>query len=297
MIKKKKNFFALKILSVLVFVVAIFTGGFIFLDKVIVPKYFGVYNINRIGDLFGVVSSLYSSPDEEDIVTNGFENKDFESGVQKLKNSGYKIEENGLILSQNISEFKGSGNFVLTEKEFSAICNKFLQTELLKISIQDLKYIGLENIEILDFVINLNDEDFDEILNIYSKANVSLDIKIKTNKLKSQIANQMETPDALIKIIIPDEIYFTVNFEIDLENQSEIIKNCEVSINGKNTEKSEVLINLLIEFIYPKEENMSIEKLSINISNIVIESLNSLGEFQFVKNVDNSNLNGIIIKN
>ena len=66
--KKKRNFFALTIVSVLLFVVAIFASGFIFLDKVIIPKYFGVYQINNLNNLFGVVSSLYASPDEDELV-------------------------------------------------------------------------------------------------------------------------------------------------------------------------------------------------------------------------------------
>ena len=60
--RKKKTGFIFKLFVALTLIAAIFTGGYFFLDKKIVPKYFGQYGINSIPDLVGVVTSLYNSP-------------------------------------------------------------------------------------------------------------------------------------------------------------------------------------------------------------------------------------------
>ena len=86
--KKKKTGFIFKICISLALVLAIFTGGYLFLDKKIVPKYFGKYGIYSIPDLVGVVASLYKTPNEAKIVTNGFTQTDFSNAVSKLQNSG-----------------------------------------------------------------------------------------------------------------------------------------------------------------------------------------------------------------
>ena len=283
MLKKKKNFFVLTIVSVLLFVVAIFAGGFVFLDKVIIPKYFAVYKINNTSDLFGVISSLYSSPDEDDLVLNGFEDSDLNLGVGKLQAAGYKIENDGTVKSENLAEFKGTGKLLLTEKEFSAVCDKFLSVGIFENSLKNLSYFNLKNIEIIDFVITPLNGSFDENTNSYTKLNLNFDIKVETVDLKKQISIQMQTPDALIKIIIPDELYFSLDYEVDLTSGNIEQKNNKISINGKSIEDSETLINLLIEFIYPKEDEMNLEKFSKEIGNIPLIALDFLGKFKVVK--------------
>ena len=62
--KKKNSGILAKIIVLLSFILAVFLGGYFFLDKLIVPKYFSKYGINRLGDLVNVVASLYSTPNE-----------------------------------------------------------------------------------------------------------------------------------------------------------------------------------------------------------------------------------------
>ena len=70
--KKGKSSFIIKIVSIFMIIIAIFTGGYFFLDKAVVPKYFGQYGIHSIPDLVGLVTSLYKSPKESSLVTNGY---------------------------------------------------------------------------------------------------------------------------------------------------------------------------------------------------------------------------------
>lgn len=288
--QKKKNFFALKIVSLIIFIVAIFAGSFIFLDKVIVPKYFADYNINNFNDLFKVVSSLYSSPDEDEFIENGFEDSDLINGISKFQSAGYKIENDGTIKSENLINFKGDKNLFLNQKEFSSICDKFLSIGVFETSLKKLNYFNLKNINVVDFVITPLEESFDEISNSFKKLNINFDIKVKTIDLKKQISNQMQTPESLIKIIIPDELIFSVNYEIDFNAENFEQKNNVISINGKSKDDSETLINLLIEFIYPKEDEMNLDNFSKEISKIPLLTLEFLGKFKIVKD------NEILIK-
>ena len=66
---RKSSGILTKVIALLCVVVVIFSGGFLFLDKLIVPKYFGQYGIKGLKDLVSVVSSLYSVPNESKFVT------------------------------------------------------------------------------------------------------------------------------------------------------------------------------------------------------------------------------------
>ena len=92
--RKSSGIFA-KIAILLSLVIAIFTGGYFFLDKTIVPKYFGQYGINGVGDLIGVVSSLYDTPKESKFVTNAYSQSDFTNAVSKLQGANYLIADDG----------------------------------------------------------------------------------------------------------------------------------------------------------------------------------------------------------
>lgn len=293
--KQKKGIFALKFFAVIFFVIAVFASGFLFLDKIIIPKYFGQYEIYGINDLIGVVSSLYSSPNESSLVSNGYGQEDLESGVNKLQVAGYKIEDDGSILHKNIAEFKGNGRVVLTDREFSAVCNKLLQTEILENALPDLNYINIMNITIVDLVIIPDNDSYIWETGTYSKASIRFIVKISTADLRDQIAIQMQTPDALLKMIIPSDLYFTVDYEIDLSKEDDKRTTGTIGINGKTAKQSEILINLLIEFIFPKEDEMNIDNFTKEIGNVALRGIDALGEFSFVKDIDGTKLNGIVV--
>ena len=280
--KKKKSGILAKVVVLLSFILAIFAGGYFFLDKLIVPKYFSQYGISGIGDLVDVVASLYSSPNESKMISNGYTQTDLTNAISKLQKAGYKIEKDGTIKEENMNEFKGLGKLELTDREFAAVCNEFLGNGLLEDSLTDLNYLNITELSILDLVLTLDEKSEIEDTNTFTKANIDFIIKVDTTKIREQIAEQMKTPIYLLKMIIPDTMYFEVSYDIDL-NKEEDRTNGVIQINGRSAEKSETLINLLIGFIFNEEEEMDMQKFVNEIGNVALQGIDELGDFKFAK--------------
>lgn len=280
--KKKNSGILAKIIILLSFILAVFAGGYFFLDKLIVPKYFKQYGINGLGDLVNVVSSLYSTPNEAKMITNGYTQTDFSNAVSKMQKAGYKIENDGTIKSENMSEFKGVGKLELTDREFAAVCNEFLDNGLLEESLSDLNYLNITELSVLDLVVTLNEKSKIDDTNTYTKANIDFIIKVNTTKLREQIAEQMDTPIYLLKMIIPDILYFEVSYDIDLEEE-ENRTNGVIQINGRSPEKSEALINVLVGFIFDEKEEMNLTKFVNEIGDVALQGIDALGDFKFAK--------------
>ena len=281
--KKKKNSGILaKVVILLSFILAVFAGGYFFLDKLIVPKYFSQYGIDGIGDLVNVVASLYSTPNESKMISNGYTQTDFTNAISKMQKAGYKIEDDGTIKSENKNEFKGEGKLQLTDREFAAICNGFLDNGLLEDSLKDLNYLNITELSVLDLVVTLDEKSEIEDTETYTKANIDFIIKVNTTKLREQIADQMDTPIYLLKMIIPDVLYFEVSYDIDLE-QEEKRTNGVIQINGRSPEKSEALINVLIGFIFDQKEEMDLSKFIDEIGSVALQGIDALGDFKFAK--------------
>jgi len=274
-----------KILILLGVVVAIVFGGYFFLDKVIIPSYFSEYGINGMGDLLGVVNSLYKNPKEDKLVTNGWSNSDYQSASTKLDESGYNIDENGDII---IEGFKENATTVeLTDREFAAVCNKLIDKGILTDVLPNLNYVNLLNVSILEVNIVPKEESKND--DVYTAANINFIAKLETSDLIVQIEKQMETPKSLLKMIIPEVLYFTVSYDIDLEkNSEERIEQGTIAINGQAAKQSEILINLLIDFIFPPEDGMNLMKFTETFGDIILKGIDELGEFQF-KIVDERN--------
>ena len=65
MSKKKSTLrFFVILFVVLASLGSIVFSGYLILDKVVVPKYFSEYGINGMGDLVGLMRTLYSLPNE-----------------------------------------------------------------------------------------------------------------------------------------------------------------------------------------------------------------------------------------
>lgn len=294
--KTKRSGFVAKILVIISIIAAVFVGGFFFLDRLIVPKYFGSYGIYNISDLIGVVSSLYSSPKEKDIVTNGYADVDLENAIAILRAHDYKIEPDGTILKQNFDNFKGEGTVVLTDREVAAMCGKLVENGMLINALPDLNYLNVMNISILEFTVSPEKDSLDENGYTYSKSHIKFIVKIETSDIRDQIAKQMDTPMYLLKIIIPDTLYFSINFDFDLDSTENRRSNGNISINGKTEKQSETLINLLIEFIFPEEDHMDIDSFTNAIGDVALKGIDALGSFRFISNIGTSKLrNGIIV--
>lgn len=293
---KKSGYKILLSIAVIIgIVVSIVTGGYLYLDKIIIPKRFGMYGINNIKDLTSVFSSLYSSPKESELIINGYDDQDLSSAVLKLKNANYKIEDDGTILNENLLTFKGDGTINLTDREFAAICDKLAKSGILAENLPNLNYINTINISVLDVVLDINEDSLVAENGLYSKANIKVLVKINTGDLCTQIAEQMQTTQALLNIIVPSNLYFTVDYEIDLSKKDDNRTTGTIGINGKTEKQSQVLINLLIEFIFPKEDQMTYESFTKAIGDVVLSGVDELGSFYFSSNIDNLGKNGIVV--
>lgn len=295
--KKKKSAIFLKISLVLCLVLSIFVGGFFFLDKLIVPKYFGEYGIYNISDLIGVMTSLYSSPNEEELVSNGHTQVDLDNAISSLQKAGYKIEDNGSILSENYDNFKGDGRVKLTDREVAAVCQALIKNGMLNSALPDLKYLNVDNISILELIISPIKESQIAGTETYTRANIEFIVKIDTSAIRTQIAEQMETPMYLLKFIIPDKLYFSVEYSINLDAESNERTSGKISINGKTAKQSETLIMLLIKFIFPAEEHMDIDGFTRAIGDVAFLGIDSLGEFKFTSGIyeeNPNNSNGVV---
>lgn len=290
---KKKTGFMGKILILLSVVLAIFAGGYFFLDKLIVPKYFKQYGISNVPDLVGVVTSLYKNPKESKLVKNGYTQNDISSAIKILQDANYKISDDGTILKD--SEFKGNKQVSLTDREFAGICNKLIENGILVDALPNLNYLNVINISILEVNITPDDESY--IDGGYSSANISFIAKIDTADIREQIATQMNTPIFLLNMIIPEKLYFSVSYDLDLTKEdNERISNGTIAINGRTEKQSETLINLLIEFIFPEEEKMDIKKFTETLGNLTLEGIDALGDVKFAKNLGTSkNRPGIVV--
>ena len=283
--EKKKSKIWGKVCIILGVVAAIVFGGYLFLDKIIIPKYFSEYGINGMGDLLGVVNSLYKNPKENKLVSNGWTQNDWISASGKLDESGYNLDENGDII---IEGFRANASAVeLTDREFAAVCNKLIDAGILNEVLPNLNYINLDKISILEVNININEESLNE--DVYSSANINFIAKIDTSDVKNQISSQMDTPRTLLDMIIPKDIYLTVSYDIDLDKaDEERIERGTIAINGRSASQSEILINLLIDFIFPPEEGMNMHKFTNSFGEILLKGIDELGEFKF-KKVDERN--------
>lgn len=288
--KKSKAGIVGKVAIVLCVIFAIFTGGYFFLDKLIVPKYFGKYGIYGVGDLVGTVASLYKSPKESKIVTNGYTQTDFTNAISKLQNANYQINDDGTITVVGFENIKGDAEVVLTDREFASVCSKLVEDGFLVDMLPNLNYLNIINMSILELIIT--PEEGSE-----TKSNISFLTKIETVDIREQIATQMDTPLFLLNMIIPDVLYFSVSYDIDLEkSEEERVSNGSIAINGRSAKQSKILIDLLVDFIFPAEEGMDLNKFTTTFGNIILEGIDVFGSFRFVSNIGTNSLqNGIVV--
>ncbi|MBR2391828.1 MAG: hypothetical protein IKB06_05005 [Clostridia bacterium] len=288
--KKSKAGIVGKVAIVLCVIFAIFTGGYFFLDKLIVPKYFGKYGIYGVGDLVGTVASLYKSPKESKIVTNGYTQTDFTNAISKLQNANYQINDDGTITVVGFENIKGDAEVVLTDREFASVCSRLVEDGFLVDMLPNLNYLNIINMSILELVIT--PEEGSE-----TKSNISFLTKIETVDIREQIATQMDTPLFLLNMIIPDVLYFSVSYDIDLEkSEEERVSNGSIAINGRSAKQSKILIDLLVDFIFPAEEGMDLNKFTTTFGNIILEGIDVFGSFRFVSNIGTNSLqNGIVV--
>ena len=145
------------------------------------------------------------------------------------------------------------------------MAGEMLVSGVLASKLPHLNYIDTIKINILELiiepkvVINGNaEEEFSK-----DKATVSFTFKFETSAVRDQMAEAMETPLFLLNMIVPKTMYITVNYDIEKVGGRWVASNGHIGVNGRTAEDSEILLNLLIEFIFPEEDKMTVGTLSL----------------------------------
>ena len=297
--KRNRGGFFVRLVVALLIIAGLLGGAFLLLDKLIVPKYFGSYNINNLGDLVSMVSTLYSSPKEKDLIKNGFTLSDEANAEQKLKDVGFPRFENGELDYDRIS----SGDFVipsteelvLTDRELASVLDQMINHGVLTSKVPSLKFVNHMDLTILELNITPKaDESLPEGFDTKS-AKVDLIFKFDTSAIIDQISKEMDTPVFLLNMIIPKTMYITLQYNLSIDENGECsADNGNMSINGRTVKQSQILLDMMVSFIFPEEENMTAEKLTDTMGETLIKGVDLLGNVEFRKNVKEGQ-NGILI--
>ena len=300
--KSKKSGFFLKLAMGLAIFIAFVCGAYFALDKLIVPKYFKDYGINGMRDLVSVVSTLYSQPKEKEIITNGFTPLDRQVAVEKLLEIGFPENSSGnevdyaKVASASGFEIQ-AGEYLFTDRQVASIVDDMLKAGVLATKLPDLKFIDTNNITILQFIISpvLVGEHNGQKVYSSEKADINLTFKFDTSAIRSQMAEAMDTPIFLLNMILPETLYITTNYSLKINDQGEWETFGNIGLNGRNAEDSQILLNLLIDFIFPADDNMTLDKLTTECGNILLQGIGLLGDLKFTTNINNAGINGVVI--
>lgn len=299
--KRSKIKFFIVLAVIITLLCGAVVSGYFAIDRLLVPKYFARYGINDLPELVDIVQTIYVIPDEDSFITNAYTKADAQSMTSKFTNAGFPTLNNGEIDFESIakSDYKRTPNedftethLTLTDKEIATILNQILETGVLVSNFKSLSYLDTLQMQVKQLSITpleLESKDAtiasDQLLNYSSdSANLSLTVKISTESAKQQIAKNIDAPQFLVDWIIPEEMYITASFSTEKDENGEIAyTNTSLSINSKTPKQSEVLLSLLISFIYPDSENMTIDELTTELGKLVVSGLNLLGSFEYVQ--------------
>lgn len=300
--KKKRYTFFIKLFVALATIVAVVFCAYLAIDKLVVPKYFKDYGINNMHDLVAMVKTLYNTPDEKDIITNGYTQADQRSAVKKLISANFpSVSETELDyaeISQGLDKSSlVSGQYEFTDREIAGILDQMLDSGILASQLPNLKYLDTININILELIITPT-EFTDNEGNVYydtDSANVSFTFKLDTSSVRTQMAHTMDIPTFFLDMIVPKTMYITINYNLFIDDYGVWqVGEGSIAVNGRTAKDSEILLNLLIEFIFPEEDQMTIDKFSIEFGNILIKGMDMLGQIRIKANVQASS-NGVVL--
>ena len=128
-----------------------------------------------------------------------------------------------------------------------------------------------------------------------NKATGNLILKIDTTSVRSQMAEEMDMPLFLLNMIVPKTLYVSDSFTMELIGDEWQFSGNGIGVNGKTSQQSKILLNLLIDFIFPAEDEMTIEKLEDSFGNVVIYGASLIGSAEFTNSIYSTNQNGVII--
>lgn len=300
--KKKRYTFFIKLFIALATIVAVVFCAYLAIDKLVVPKYFKDYGINNMHDLVAMVKTLYNTPDEKDIITNGYTQADQRSAVKKLISANFpSVSETELDyaeISKGLDKSSlVSGQYEFTDREIAGILDQMLDSGILASQLPNLKYLDTININILELIITPTEFTDNEGIVYYDtdSANVSFTFKLDTSSVRTQMAHTMDIPTFFLDMIVPKTMYITINYNLFIDDYGVWqVGEGSIAVNGRTAKDSEILLNLLIEFIFPEEDQMTIDKFSIEFGNILIKGMDMLGQIRIKANVQASS-NGVVL--
>ncbi len=296
--KKNKTLrFFVTLLIVLAILGSLVVGGYFILDKAVVPKYFGEYGINNMSDLVEMMGTLYNNNDESDIVTNPFRESDKVSAENKLIEVGFPVLANGNLDYKKIAEgqfeVSSEASVELTDKELASIVGEMLNSGVLAEKLPNLRYLNTLTFTMLEVIIT-PDVIIGEEVDLNS-AHMEFTVKIDTSSVRTQMANEMEMPLFLLNMIVPKTLYISVEFDLSINEGEWVYTNSSIGVNGRTSKQSEILLNLLIDFIFPPEDQMTLERLNEEFGGVIINGLELLGNVQFTNSIYSTSQNGVIL--
>lgn len=279
--------FIVGLLTIILVIGALFCGGYFVLDKVIVPRYFADYGINSMPDLVGMVRTLYTVPTETEIATNAYTTTDLSSATKKLIKQEYPIFDDGTFDFDAFYDGKrGNGDLYLTDRELASILDKLLDSTEFSNILPNLNHIDTLNINLLD--LSITSQNSEEELDKHN-AHIKFVLKVDTKEIKEQMAKDMDIPIFLLNMIVPETLYLTANYNVNIDNSgaNSVWKTTDgtLSVNGRKDSQSEILLDLLISFIFNEEDQMTIPKLVENFGHILDQGVELLGEIEFANNL------------
>lgn len=321
--RKNRTKFWVGLAIALVVLASSVVGGYFAIDKLLVPKYFSAYGINNLKELVSIVQTIYIVPDEKEFITNSYSKFDKQTSTDKLITAGFPTLETGSIDYESIAThnfiFEPKDDFVdnfilLTDKEVASIADEIINSGILVSKFPDLEAIDTLNIALKQVIVTPDRETSkdnplykDETINKNSaeksiisttkNANLKITLKLDTQDARKQISTNLNMPLFLVDWIIPNTIYVTSTIDAVFNEETGIheYKNATLSINSKTPKQSEVLLNLLISFIFP-EDTFTIESFANELGRLAIDGINVLGKMEFAT-IENSSsnkpLNGI----
>ena len=292
-IKKSKKIasFFIKLSIILAILASIGLGGYFILDRAIIPSYFGKYGIKSMSDLVQMVRVMHNAPDEKVFIKNPYTKENEVSALSKLESAGIPVYNGAIEFSKiadndyEITEEAKQGLFV-SDKEMTAIIAQMFKSDYL-LSVEffkNLDYFDTLSIEAKEIIINFNKEhsETDGDYCFSNEAHVSFTIKLDTQVAQSTMAKKMDVPFFLLNLIMPDFLYMTTSYDVKIqEDGSYKISNAEIGVNGRTPKQSEILLNILLTFIFSAEDEMTIAKLGETFGAALNDGMNILGNIRF----------------
>ena len=301
---KKTIGFLIRLCIVLAIIGSIGVSGYFIVDKVVIPSYFGKYDINGIGDLVALINLMHSTPDEKSFITHPYTSSHEQTAVAKLKDAGVpvndgKINFDKIVEGDYIINPDAKNGLFVSDYEMAAILGQMLESGYLATYLEELSYFDTLSFTSKEVKMTPNGQMVEgENGALYSNsAEILLIVKLDTTNTQKHMAKEMDVPLFLLNLIMPDSMYLTCKYTVQINEENQYnVSDATLAINGKTPEQSQVLLNMLISFIFPKEDEMTISKLSEKFGDIVNSGLKVLGEVQFcTEKTGSGKQNGIFV--